>query len=480
MNHHLVYHTLKDAAKNWPHSPAIFDEYGTLSFAQLFQETEALKNKLQELGVTEGMGVGVMARNGRNFISGIFAVMGCGATVMPMSHQLKTNEIDEILSEAQLHAVMDDQHGVCPIEGKTELIPMNVESFRFAFTNVSKAQVFAPHVQHPAFIRFTSGTTGKSKGVIISNQSAIERVDSANKVLKLGVGDTVVWVLPMAYHFVVSILLYIRYGAAIAIAKDFLPKNIIDITNAHKGTLLYASPMQIRLLASNTDADLMPSLKMVISTSAAISGDICKAFKNRFHKDVSQAYGIIEIGLPMINYIKSDEHPDAVGYALPDYSVAILDDDFNPVPCGSVGRLAIKGPGMFDAYLTPPLMRNEVLKNGYFLTADFASKTKDGLVKVEGREKSMLNIGGNKVFPEEVEGILETIPEIKLARITGAPHPLMGQIVQAEVVLYEGKTIDIEEVLTYCRQRLSTYKIPQRLKVVDELPMTGSGKLLRH
>ena len=125
-------------------------------------------------------------------------------------------------------------------------------------------------------------------------------------------------------------------------------------------------------------------------------------------------------------------------------------------------------------------MRNEVLKNGYFLTADFASKTKDGLVKVEGREKSMLNIGGNKVFPEEVEGILETIPEIKLARITGAPHPLMGQIVQAEVVLYEGKTIDIEEVLTYCRQRLSTYKIPQRLKVVDELPMTGSGKLLRH
>lgn len=480
MNHHLVYNTLKEAAKNWPHSPAIFDEYGTLSFAQLFQETETLKNKLQALGVTEGMGVGVMARNGRNFISGIFAVMGCGATVMPMSHQLKNNEIDGVLDEAQLHAVMDDLHGVCPIEGRSELIPMPVESFRFAFTAVSKQQVFAPHVQHPAFIRFTSGTTGKSKGVIISNQSAIERVDSANKVLKLGVGDTVVWVLPMAYHFVVSILLYIRYGAAIAIAKDFLPKNIIDITNAHKGTLLYASPMQIRLLASNTDADMMPSLKMVISTSAAISGDICKAFKNRFHKDVSQAYGIIEIGLPMINYIKSDEHPDAVGYALPDYSVEILDDDFKPVPCGSVGRLAIKGPGMFDAYLTPPLMRDEVLKNGYFLTADFASKTKDGLVKVEGREKSMLNIGGNKVFPEEVEGILETIPEIKLARITGAPHPLMGQIVQAEVVLYEGKTIDIEEVLTYCRQRLSTYKIPQRLKVVDALPMTGSGKLLRH
>ena len=126
------------------------------------------------------------------------------------------------------------------------------------------------------------------------------------------------------------------------------------------------------------------------------------------------------------------------------------------------------------------ISRKEVLKNGYFLTADFASKTQDGLVKVEGREKSMINVSGNKVFPEEVEGVLETIPEIKLARISGTPHMLMGQIIQAELVLHDGKTIDIEEVLTYCRKRLSTYKVPQRVKIVESLPMTGSGKLLRH
>lgn len=479
MNDLLAYNALRNAAHNWPDSPAIYDEFGSLTFKQLFEEAETLKTRLMELGVKPGMGIGVMARNSRNFITGIFSVIGCGATVMPLSHQLKKNEIDDVLREAQLHAIMDDRHGVNPQDNEGVSIGMKIESFRFGFTNVAKDKIFAAHVINPAFIRFTSGTTGKSKGVIISHQSAIERVEAANKVLQLGPGDTVVWVLPMAYHFVVSILLYVRFGAAIAITKDFLPKNIIDITNQHNGSLLYASPMQIRLLASDAGKEMMNSLKMVISTSAAISIDICKAFKQRFNKDVSQAYGIIEIGLPMVNYVKSAEHPEAVGYALPDYSVEILDSSYNPVPAGTVGHLAIKGPGMFDAYLTPPTLRQEVLKNGYFLTADYATKSEDGLVKVEGREKSMINVSGNKVFPEEVEGLLETLPEIKLARITGTPHPLMGQIILAEVVLHEGKTIDVEEVLTYCRKRLSTYKVPQRLKIVNELPMTATGKLMR-
>ena len=329
-------------------------------------------------------------------------------------------------------------------------------------------------------MRFTSGTTGKSKGVLISHQSVIERIEGANKGLELGPTDTVVWVLPMAYHFVVSIVLYIRFGTAIAIAKDFLARNIIDITNIHNGTLLYASPVQIRLLANDTSAVQMPTLKKVVSTSAAISLDVCLAFKQRFDIDVSQAYGIIEIGLPMINFKKSAEYPDAVGYALPDYSIEIFDDNNEPLPIGSIGNLAIKGPGMFDAYLLPATLRDDVLKNGYFLTADYASKAPDGLIKIEGRSKSVINVSGIKIFPEEIEAVLENIPEIKQARIGSSPHPLLGQIIEGEIVLHEGMTVDIEDILTYCRKRLSSFKAPQKLTIVKELPMTGSGKLQRH
>jgi len=480
MNARPVYEILKEAAQQWPDNPAVYDDFGMISFHQLYTEAEELRLQLISLGIKEGMGMGVMAANGRNFIIGIFAAVGTGAAVMPMSPQLKTAEIDEILEQAKLHAIIDDRSSIQPLDTVETLIPMQQGAFRFAFTNIDASVAFAPFVSQPAFIRFTSGTTGRSKGVIVSHQSVIDRVMGANIGLQLGPADTVIWVLPMAYHFMVSIILYVKFGAAIAVAKDFLARNIIEITNKHNGTLLYASPVQIRLLANDTGTEQMPSLKKVISTSAAIGLDVCKAFKKRFNTDVSQAYGIIEIGLPILNYIKSAEHPEAVGYAQPGYTVDILDENNNPLPDGQVGNLGIKGPGMFDAYLLPPTLSKDVLQNGYFLTADYASKTGDGLIKVEGRSKSVINISGLKVFPEEVEAVLEMIPEIKQARVGSSPHPLLGQIIEAEIVLHDGAKIDVEDVLTYCKKRLSAFKAPQRLKVVESLPMTGSGKLQRH
>lgn len=475
-----VYEILKEAARKWPGNPAVYDDHGVISFSQLFTETEELRKHLLNLGIKEGMGIGVMAANGRNFIIGIFAAVGCGAAVMPMSPLLKKPEIDDILNDAKLHAILDDRTGIQPLDAIETVIPLQQGFFRFGYTNIHELVAFAPFVEQPAFIRFTSGTTGKSKGVIVSHRAVIDRIVAANNGLQLGSNDTVTWVLPMAYHFMVSIVLYIKFGTAIAVAKDFLAKNIIDITNANNGTLLYASPLQIKLLSNDAGREQMPSLKKVISTSAAISPDVCKAFKERFNIDVSQAYGIIEIGLPILNYVKSAEHPEAVGYALPGYTVDILDEDHQPLPTGQVGQLGIKGPGMFDAYLLPPTLRRDVLKNGYFLTADYASKTEDGLIKIEGRSKSVINVSGLKVFPEEVEAVLETIPQIKQARISSSPHPLMGQIIEAELVLHEGASVDPEDVLSYCKKRLSAFKSPQRIKIVDSLPMTGSGKLQRN
>lgn len=475
-----VYNILREAADRWPNNPAVHDGQGTITFRELFTDAENLRAGLVRLGIKSGMGIAVMAGNGRHFIIGIFAAVGTGAAVMPMSPQLKRAEIDEILEQAKLHAILDDRSGIQPLDSIETVIPVQQGSFRFAFTHVPESVSFAPFVQQPAFIRFTSGTTGKSKGVIVSHQTVLARIIAANNGLQLGPSDTVIWVLPMAYHFIVSIILYVKFGAAIAVAKDFLAKNIIEVTNKHNGTLLYASPVQIRLLANDAGIEQMPSLKKVISTSAAIGLDVCKVFKERFRLDVSQAYGIIEIGLPVLNYTKSSEHPEAVGYAQPGYTVDVLDENNQPLPNGSIGNLGIKGPGMFDAYLVPPTLQKDVLQNGYFLTADYASKTAGGLIKIEGRSKSVINISGMKVFPEEVEAVLEMVPEIKQARISSCSHKLLGQIIEGEIVLHEGASIDVEDVLTYCKKRLSAFKAPQRLTIVDSLPMTNTGKLQRH
>ena len=148
----------------------------------------------------------------------------------------------------------------------------------------------------------------------------MERVQAANEGLQLSSVDRVIWVLPMAYHFVVSIILYIRNGCGIIVCDDFLAENILNKADEYKGTFLYASPMHIRLLASSKKQVRLPSLRRVVSTTTGISPLICKTFEEKYGLPVSQAFGIIEAGLPIINLRQSSEHPEAVGFGLPSFT----------------------------------------------------------------------------------------------------------------------------------------------------------------
>ncbi len=197
-------------------------------------------------------------------------------------------------------------------------------------------------------------------------------------------------------------------------------------------------------------------------------------------KPVSQAYGIIEIGLPVINLVKHFKIPEAIGHTVPGYEVLILDDQLIELPAENIGNLAMRGPGMFDGYLSPPLLRHEVLQQGWFMTGDLASKNSEGLIKVEGRKKSVINVAGNKVFPEEVERVLNLHPAVLLSRVSGYQHELLGESILAELILKPGEeNAQVEEIRFFCRKKLSPFKIPHKIIFVPELSLTGSGKLKR-
>lgn len=458
---------------------AIKDEYGTLSYGEFQNTVITVAEQLAEKGLQAGMGVGVMDKNSRHFIIAVFAVMYSDAVAMPISHQLKESEIDQELERSGLHWILDSGNGP-PLQHKMlNELSIGEKKWKIRLNNSYDNQRFASHVDEPAIMRYTSGTTGTSKGVIISHTSIEERIDAANKALKLGAEDTVVWVLPMSYHFVVSIILYLKYGCTIALVKDFLGETIYNCILETEGTFLYASPMHIKMLNNLQVKALPPSLNKVISTSTAISKVQCEKFISKYKLPIWQAYGIIEIGLPAINTQKALEQPDTIGHALPDYQVGILSDDFKVLPQGEIGNFGIKGPGMFDAYLEPPTLRAEIFQEGWFMTGDLASVNKDGVIRIEGRKKSMINVAGNKVFPSEVEEILAGHEDISSSKVSGFTHRLMGEIVQAEIVLKEGVEISKESIISFCRERLSTYKLPQRISFVDKHEYTGSGKIKR-
>jgi long-chain acyl-CoA synthetase len=466
-----VYTVLRRSAQAWPKRAAIVDEFGELDYETLFDETERLRSYLEKEGVGPGLGIGVMGRNSRAFVETMLAVSACGAIVMPMSHRFKPGEIADMLRDAPLHAIVR----VDPSGEKTASSSPQIE-----WTGIERARLFAPFAPDAAFVRFTSGTTGRSKGVVLSHASVLERTEAANRGLGLSSEDTVLFVLPMAYHFFVSVVLYLRYGCTIVVCRDQLAETILSDADRFGATFLYAAPLHYRMLAADGSNLSFRALKRAVSTSIGLPADVSRTFAQRFGLHVGQAYGIIEIGLPLANLDAADTRPDSIGRPLPGYDVALLDDEGRPVDEGEIGELAIRGPGMFVGYLSPPRRRDEVLRDGWFLTGDLAQRDAQGYVTIRGRCKSMINVGGQKVFPEQVEAVLDRHPCVRQSRVSARVSASLGEVVHADVVLRPlADPPSEEDIVEYARKRLAPFEIPQTVAFVERIEQTRSGKIAR-
>lgn len=466
---------LIEAARRYPHAPACVSHERTITYGELLKEAHTVRDELIARGLRPGMGLGLVAENSAEFIIGLFAGLACEAVVMPLAPDLKDQEFNRVLELVPMAAILHD--------GSLVNKPRFVESVELeAFELLIRPEEFhckvAYGVPRAAVIRFTSGTTGSSKGVVLSHASVAERTQAAAEALSIRPGTKVLWVLPMAYHFVVSILTYIRYGATIILADSSEAAAVVSTAREHDPDILYGSPALLESLAELSSATLPRSVR-VISTSTGISRDILIDFESAFSTKVHQMYGLIEVGLPLGNLDPSKHPADSVGVPMPGCEVAILDPQGRELPAGQIGRLAVKGPGMFDAYLAPYRPSNEVLLRGWFITGDLAVQGYDGSVTVCGREKSVIHAHGEKVFPEEVEGVLNSFPGIRFSRVYGLQRSNLDEMVVAEVVPTAANSLDLDALRGYLTERLSPHKVPTRFLVVPTIPLTQTGKVLR-
>ena len=476
-----VYDTLSHAARQWPDRIAIIDAAGSIDYQSLWREIESLRSQLARLGVGDGQGVGMQGRNGRSFVIGALAALGCGAVVMPIHHLLKPDEMSGMLARAPLCAILDDGSGRAPV-GETACELKTPAGVSLRFTRMAVPQVpLAPWVPGAAFLRFTSGTTGAAKGVILTHQGVLERTHAANQGLGLTNQDRVLWVLPMSYHFFATILLYLEVGSTIVVGPDYLAESILDTAWRHEVSFLYVTPMHVRMLTAEASGRaLPPTLKRVMSVSSRLHPQSARDFHVRYGVPGAQGYGIIEVGLPLMNLDDAVEHPEAVGRPLPGFEAVILDEQLKPAAAGRTGQLALRGPSMFAGYLNPQKRREEALHDGWFLSGDLAHRDDAGRIVIDGRLKTVIDVAGHKVFPEEVAAVLDQHPAVLRSRVTTRPHPQLGEVVHAEVQLRDGHSPTVtEDILSFCRRRLSSHKVPTSLELVAELNLTSSGKV-RH
>jgi long-chain acyl-CoA synthetase len=474
-----IFNILIESAEKWGSKHAVIHNKESITYDELHHNANELKSELTKNGIEEGIAIAIIFPNSIDFIVSLMAATGTGAITMPIHHNQKEAEIKLALKNGQIHYFISDSENLIQLAISSKQINVFGKTYTLYKTKGKENDKTAQFIKEPAFMRFTSGTTGVAKGVIMSHKSVVERVESTNEVLSLNENDNVLWLLPMAFHFVVSIVLYLKYGTTIIINDSFLAEDIIQNIKEHKVSFFYSSPIHIKLLSSYPNKIELPSLKKVISTTTAISLDVCNSFYSKYDIPVSQAYGIIEIGLPIINTKKSKQSPEAVGNCLPAYTVGILDKNYNEVPKNNIGLLGIKGPGMFDGYLTPETKRQDTLVNNWFLTGDYAVRNNDGLITIKGREKNVINVSGNKVFPYEIEDIINAYPNILLSKAYSKKHPLLGEIVALDIVRDSNFEINKEELINHTRKLLSDYKVPQVINFVEKIEMTVSGKIKR-
>lgn len=456
---------------------AVVDGDIVLSYAQLLAAVDRVAGELALRGIGRLHRVAFLCEDCADYVIGCLALLQLGAVIVPVSPSLMGDELTALLDRMDADFLMRELSTDPAAEG-TRLDACGFVARGFSLSRLASRNEFPPEYAglNPAFIRFSSGTTGDCKGVLLSHRTILERTEAADQGLRITSRDTVVWVLSMSFHFVVTILLYLRRGATVVICRQPFPESFLQAARHRAGTVFYAAPFHYHVLATSpmVPAGCLGSVRLAVSTAMKLTEETAAAFRAKFGFDLVEAYGIIEVGLPFIN-AGAASAPGAVGHAQPGYEIRID----HPGPDGA-GVVLIRGPGMFDAYVSPWRSRREALVDGWFNTGDIGRLDAQGCLTLLGREKNVINFVGMKIFPYEVEAVVESHPAVQECRVTGLPHSQFGQMPVADVVLKPGVAApEAGELRRYCFGRLAPHKVPKDFRFVPALERTPSGKVKR-
>lgn len=442
-----------------------------LSYADLAYVVKNCSQLLQEKGLKAYDSVAFVCDDSIEYVVVTLSILALGAVIVPISASLSLDEVDNVIERMQVQYLIADKSVIANCGENSILVSQREFSIKEIYNSDHIDDDFKK--MNPAFIRFSSGTTGASKGVLLSHQSILERTDAANQGLNITSDDNVIWLLSMSFHFVVTILLFLRKGATIVIAGNDFPTGLLNSLQSVEATFIYASPFHYNVLSSNSSfsKDLLKYVRMAVSTAIALPRSIADKFVAKFDMNLSQAYGIIEVGLPFINSELSSEKSDSVGRLLPGYEIMITNADVK-----GCGEILLKGKGMYEAYVSPWKKRKE-----WFDTGDIGYLDEDGYLFIVGRSKNVINFSGMKIFPYEVENVLNAHEAIKESLVYPVDHDDYGQLPVAKVVLADGyDELPRADLRRYCHKNLSSYKTPKKYEIVTELERTASGKIKRN
>lgn len=496
-----------DPLRRWRHLDperiALVDRVGDrrLSYGELDERAEAWKGRLRALGVEAGDRVATLARERRELVHLFFACGRLGAALVPLNWRLPPAELAGILAVARPAAFLTG-------DGYRGAAEQAVERARSARQGAPEAAVDgtngvspswldldrqgdAPSVEPgpdadvdpetPHLILFTSGTTGRPKGVVLPHRQILYNAVATTTAWELGPGDVAPISTPL-FHTggwnVFATPLWHR-GGRVVLMEGFDADRFLGALAEERCTVALVIPTQLRMIREGEEwGRPLPELKSFFSGGAPLAPELAASTRDAGYP-IREGYGLTECG-PNCFAISLDEArrvPGSVGRPVPFLEARLDAGDGNQPEPGEPGELLLRGPQMFGGYLREPDRTAEATTpDGWLRTGDLARRDAEGRYHICGRRKEMFISGGENVFPAEVESVLSGCPGVADVAVIGVPHPRWGEVGRAFVVPEDGAELSLDEMSAWASERLARYKVPTSLVTLDEMPRLASGK----
>lgn len=476
--------TIRNQLLLHPRRVAVVDDQRTWRSFELLALSWHLAREIA--AATDRPRVGVMLPTSGLFPAAALACWTAGRTVVPLNYLLSADELAFVVEDAELDAVVT----IGPMVDLVGGLPAQVRQLRLEAMGERLRRLPAPRrlrgvsLRDPAVILYTSGTSGRPKGVMLSERNLDANVRQCRDWAGFTQRDVILGVLPQFHSFGLTVLtlLPLASGCKAVYTARFIPKRLVDLAIEHRPTAFVAIPSMFNALrqVKSAPADAFASLRYAVSGGEPLPDAVAKGFEERFGVVIDEGYGLTETG-PVANWCRPQEHRShSVGRPLPGIEERIVAEDGRLCGAGEDGEVRIKGPNVMMGYFKRPEETAAVFdEQGFFRSGDMGRFDADGFLSITGRIKEMLIIAGENVFPREIEEVLDAHPSVQASAVIGMPDESRGEVALAFVEVREGAAFDETELRSHCRKFLGQHKVPREIRRLDALPRNPTGKIMR-
>jgi long-chain acyl-CoA synthetase len=489
-----IYNILNQSADRFGSKPALIFKDKSISFAELKEKVFELANGLRSLPVTKSTRIAIYLPNCPEYVYSYLAGFCVGATLIPLDFMLKNDELISCLSHGEAQILIALYRPDVDVAAIKEAVPTlkkvvilgepTGQKWEVPFGALMGKPGFTPVnvlPTDPSLLMYTSGTTGKPKGILLNYRHLDGSPEAMKYFVDLSERDVKLCAIPLSH---IGGFVYVQnciiFGITLVLMDRFHPLEFLKNVVQHKVTCFHiVPPMYTALLTlKHIEQFDLTSLRWVVVFGAPSSPDILE----RFHKYCPNAtllngWGMTETCPPNTVTPLDDPKIESVGKPAPNCEIQIVDDDDNLLSQGEVGEIVIRGWVVMQEYYKDPEATALAKRNGWFHTGDLGRFDAQGFLYIVGRKKEMIKVAGQIVYAPEVEATLCRHESVLEAAVIGVPDPMRGESVKAFVVLKDGAVIEPMEIKYFAREHLANFKVPQTVEVLDALPKNRTGKI---